>query len=79
MFNTTFWKAAAERAVKTAAQAALAVLTVGGVARGFDDIDWTASAWIVAVSTVASVLTSIVSAGATDGSPSLTGEKLEDQ
>lgn len=77
MFTLVFWKAALERCLKTAAQAIVAVLTVGGATVGFADIDWVASGWLVLVAAAVSVLTSMVSAGATNGSPSLTTERLD--
>lgn len=60
--SKTFWFDAAERAVKTAAQTALALLTVGNAelltmtTEGF----WSA----VGLATVISLLTSVVSSGA---------------
>lgn len=77
MFTLAFWKAAGERALKTVAQALIAVLTVDGVARGWDTIDWPVAGWTVFVAGVASLLFSIVSAASTDGSPSLTSEHLD--
>lgn len=62
MFTATFWKDAIERAIKTAAQSAIGVLTVGPLA----NIDWEASAGVVGVATAVSILTSIVSTGKGD-------------
>lgn len=76
MFVKKFWLAALERALKTVAQALIAVLTVDGIARGFDSIDWAVAGWTVLVAGVTSVLFSIVSAQVTDGSPSLTTETI---
>lgn len=78
MLTKTFWRAAGERAAKTAAQVTLTLFVVNGTVIGWDEINWPASGWIVLVSTVASVLTSIVSAAATDGSPSLASEHLDE-
>lgn len=76
MFTKKFVLAALERAVKTVAQALIAVLTVDGIARGFDSIDWAVAGWTVAVAGVTSVLFSVVSAGFTDGTPSLATETI---
>jgi hypothetical protein len=71
MWTKTFWKQALERALKTFAQAALALLTGDGL--GVLDVDWTAVVSVGALAAVASILTSIVSApvGPDKGSPSL--------
>jgi hypothetical protein len=61
MFTKTFWKQALERAIKTAAQAAIALLTVNGT--GVLDVDWAALASISGLAAIASVLTSLVTAG----------------
>lgn len=64
MFNREFAVDALERAVKTFAQALLAVLAVG---TPLWEIPWTEGLGIAATATVISVLTSIASAGL--GSP----------
>jgi hypothetical protein len=61
MLTKSFWKQALERAVKTAAQAALALLT--GNVTGVLDVDWPAVGSVAALAALASVLTSVVSAG----------------
>ena len=69
MFTTTFWKSAAERAIKTVAQALIAVLA----ATTFDwfTADWQAIAGTAATAGVLSLLSSIASAGIADkGTPS---------
>jgi hypothetical protein len=71
MFTATFWKLAAERAIKTAAQTLL--LTIGA-AQGADlfQLDWATAAAGAAAGLVLSLLTSIVSAPFGDtGTPSL--------
>lgn len=69
MWTAEFWIDAAERAVKTFAQALLAVLTVGVP---IWDNPWTDSLGIAATATVISVLTSIASGGA-NGTASAVG------
>lgn len=61
MFTARFWKGAFERAVKTFAQAALALLTGDGL--GVLDVDWGTVSSVGALAAVASLLTSIVSLG----------------
>ena len=58
MWTTNFWKQATERAVKTFAQALIAVLTVDGI--GVLDVDWQAAGSVAALAAIVSVLTSIV-------------------
>ena len=70
MFTKSFWKAAAERAIKTVAQALIAVIA----ATTFDwfTADWQAIAGTAATAGVLSLLSSIASAGIGDkGSTSL--------
>jgi hypothetical protein len=70
MFTATFWKSAAERAIKTVAQALIAVLA----ATTFDwfTADWQAIAGTAATAGVLSLLSSIASAGMGDkGTPSI--------
>lgn len=77
MFTKVFALAAAERAIKTGAQVALSYFVIGTT--GLLDLDWVALASVSGAGVVASVLTSIVSAAATDGSPSIVAaEKLTD-
>ena len=66
IWSAPFWKAAAERAIKTAAQAAIA--TIGTTAL-LEQVDWLIVASTVATATILSVLTSVASA-AGDGNPS---------
>lgn len=70
MLTMNFARQVVERAVKTAAQAALALITANGT--GLLDVDWSAVASVAGLAAVASVLTSLVSAGAGQpDSPSL--------
>jgi len=71
MFTLAFWKAATERAVKTAAQTLLAVYLVGDVAFNAFEADWGNMAGIAAGAVFLSYLTSLASA-AGDGNPSAT-------
>jgi len=73
MFTSSFWKSAAERAIKTVAQALIAVLA----ATTFDwfTADWQAIAGTAATAGVLSLLSSIASAGIGDkGTPSVIAE-----
>lgn len=71
MFTLAFWKAATERAVKTAAQTILAVYLVGDVAFNAFEADWGNMAGIAVGAAFLSYLTSLGSA-ANDGNPSAT-------
>lgn len=57
MWTKAFWLNVAERAVKTFAQSAGAVLLVDGL--GVLDVDWTAVGSVAALAAIVSVLTSI--------------------
>ncbi len=70
MFTKSFWTAAVERAIRTVAQALVAVIA----ATSFDwfSADWRAIAGTALTAGVLSLLTSIASAGIGDkGTPSL--------
>lgn len=70
MFTKLFWKDAVERAVKTFAQALLALFTGGQT--GVLDVDWGQSFSVAGLAAAVSVLTSIVSSQAgPDGGASL--------
>ena len=65
-----FWKGVAERAVKTAAQTAVAFFVVGET--GVADVDWATIGGISLVAAIVSVLTSLASAPfGPEGTPSL--------
>ena len=70
MFTGQFWKAAFERAVKTFAQTLLALLAVDGL--DWVNVNWGDTFLAAGIAAGLSVLSSIVTATATDGSPSLT-------
>lgn len=76
MFDSRFWKAAAERAVKTFAQTLVALIGTGAV--GIMDLDWMQMLSVSATATVLSLLTSVASAnfGSNPG-PSLVDETIE--
>lgn len=61
MFTTLFWKDAGERAIKTAAQALLALWLVGDVAFNVLSVDWANAAGIAGGAAVVSLLTSVAS------------------
>lgn len=60
MLSKTFWKDAAERAVKTAAQTAIAL--IGTELVGVIEVDWVNIASVSGVAALVSVLTSVASA-----------------
>ncbi|MCG3096705.1 holin [Lactococcus petauri] len=68
MFNQTFLKDTAERAVKTFAQSLAAVLTAG--ATGVLDVDWMNALSVSLLATLVSVLTSLGSGYVGDDSAS---------
>lgn len=74
--TAAFWKAAAERAVKTVAQSAVALITAN--ATGLLDIDWVQLASVSGLAGLVSLLTSIGSDAITGGTgPSLANEVPE--
>jgi hypothetical protein len=74
MFKKEFWKAVAERAVKTFAQSLSSVLISAGV--GLLAADWVGAISTAGMALVISVLTSIGSAALTDGSPSVVSSEV---
>lgn len=72
MFTATFWRSAAERAIKTLAQSLIAILAVGQT--NILTVDWTQALAVAATATLLSVLTSIASGGVGNFGPSLTNE-----
>lgn len=77
MYDVMYWKAVGERAVKTAAQSAVALFAAGATIL---DIDWAQGAAVVGTATLLSVLSSIASThlGEFTG-PSLTSEALVEE
>ena len=69
MFTAAFWKALAERAIKTFAQSAAALLVVG--ATSVIDIDWQFVLGTAGLTTLASILTTLGSGVITGGNASL--------
>lgn len=78
MFTISFWRDAAERAIRTTAQAAVAL--IGTTAIGILDVDWTQLASASALAGVVSLLTSIASSAIGDkGTASLLTTKEPQQ
>ena len=65
IWSSAFWRGATERALKTFAQALVAVIGVGAV--GLLDVDWIGALSAALLATVVSVLTSIGNADFTAG------------
>lgn len=76
MMTKAFWLATLERLLKTVAQVLLALLTSSST--GLLELDWRAALVTTAAAGLASVLTSILSAGiGPEGSPSLVSTTAE--
>lgn len=60
MWTVNFWKATAERAIKTFAQTLAALLVVDPLA-GFLNINWLEAAQVAGLAALVSVLTSVAS------------------
>lgn len=70
MTTVTFWKRAGERAIKTAAQTAVAIIGSNGL--GVTDVAWLDVANVSGLAAVVSVLTSVASSRTGDDTdPSL--------
>jgi hypothetical protein len=74
MFNKQFALAVLERALKTFAQALVAVFAAGAVT--VLDVDWTQALAVSGTAALISVLTSIVSANIGNAGPSLASETV---
>lgn len=77
LYDPAFWTAAAERAVRTLAQALLAAISTG--AAGLLDVNWTAAFSIAGLAAVLSVLTSVASAKSGRTGPSLGGAETTEK
>lgn len=76
MYDSLYWRATSERAIKTAAQSGVALFAAGATIL---DIDWAQGLAVVATATLLSVLTSIASTRAGEFiGPSLTSEAIVD-
>ena len=75
MWKKAFWKAVAERSVKTFAQTLAVVL--GAAKVGVIEADWIPTLSLAGMAALLSVLTSIGSNKIGDDGPSLTGEVLD--
>lgn len=76
MLTLAWWKAAAERAVKTTAQTVLALW--GGTTVGVLDVDWTQTGSVALMAGLLSILTSVGSSSVGGDGPSLATEHVED-
>ena len=65
--NKAWWRAAGIRAIKTAAQTAVALIGTGAV--GFTDLDWARIASVAGVAAVLSLLTSVAGLPEVDAQP----------
>lgn len=72
MTTAEFWLATLERAIKTAAQTAVALIGTGAI--GILDVDWRQVASVSALAAIVSVLTSLASDRIGNPGPSLVGE-----
>lgn len=75
MTTAAFWRATAERALRTFAQALIAVISLDGA--DLLTVDWPQSLSVAGLAAVISVLTSVAASGAGgDGGPSFGPEQL---
>ena len=77
MHTKAFWHATAERAVKTLAQTAAALIGAGVV--NIVDVDWKQVVGVSATAALLSVLTSVASANVGGDGPSLGPETLTEE
>lgn len=77
MFTLAFWKAAAERAVKSAAQGVIVFWAVGDGMLNLWSIDPKETAGVAGGMLVLSLVMSLASAPFGNGGPSLSTEKVE--
>ena len=74
IWTGAFWKAAVERAIKTLAQTAAALLLADGT--GLLEVDWGSTASVSGMAALISILTSVGTGALTDGAPSLTDAEV---
>jgi hypothetical protein len=73
MWSLAFWKDTAERAIRTAAQALLALW--GTQVTGIMEVDWAQALSVAALAALSSVLMSLIATGVGDkGTPSFVDE-----
>jgi hypothetical protein len=73
MWSLSFWKDAAERAIRTAAQALLALWSTQVM--GIMEVDWVQAGSVAALAALTSVLMSLIATGVGDkGTPSFVDE-----
>jgi hypothetical protein len=72
--SASFWKATAERAVKTVAQSAVALIAAN--ATGLLDVDWVQLGSVAGLAGLVSILTSIGSDAITGTGPSLSTSEV---
>ncbi|MBT2401148.1 holin [Streptomyces sp. ISL-100] len=65
MTTAAFWKATAERMVRTFAQSVLGVISADGL--GLLDVEWDAALSVGGLASVLALLTAIVTSGGTTG------------
>ena len=70
IWSAAFWRAATERAIRTAAQTAVATLTAG--ATGLLEVDWAAVGSVSGMAAVLSVLTSVATGAVQGDGPGVT-------
>ena len=76
IWTTAFWKGLSERAIKTFAKSLAALLAAGTI--GVLDVDWVSALSVAALTTLASVLTSIGNADFVAGEPLVEVEYIEE-
>lgn len=74
MTTVAFWRAAGERAARTIAQTAIAIIGVDAVS--VIEIDWAYIAGVSATAGILSLLTSVAASGVGDPGPSF-GQEVE--
>lgn len=62
LLTATFWLDTLERTIRTVAQVAIGIFTVNKAPTP-DDVDWTTTWWLLAVTAIGAVLFSVVASG----------------